>query len=201
MRSEPSREELAAVRLVVSDIDGTLVRDDKSLSEATVAAVAGAQAAGILFTLISARPPSGLGELVERLRIEVPVGAFNGGTLFRPGGEVVEAHRLNEAAAREAVAALDRAGVTVWLFADGQWITRGETTDHDDRERISARLEPTVVSDLSPYLDRADKISGVSDRHDLMEELEGSLGTALGASANVIRSQRYFLDVTAPAPT
>lgn len=199
MRASPSREELAAIRLVVSDIDGTLVRDDKSLSEATVEAVRRASAAGILFTLISARPPSGLGELVSRLGIEVPVGAFNGGTLFRPGGEVVEAHRLGEAAAREAVATLDEAGATVWLFADGRWITRGETTDHDDRERLSARLEPTVVSDLGPYLGRADKVSGVSDRYDLMERLEASLGASLGSSANVIRSQRYFLDVTAPS--
>ncbi len=46
----------ASIRLVVSDIDGTLVRNDKSLSERTLQAVARARAAGIGFTLVSARP-------------------------------------------------------------------------------------------------------------------------------------------------
>ncbi|MBB3950391.1 Cof-type HAD-IIB family hydrolase [Aureimonas jatrophae] len=198
-RPEPSREELAAVRLVVSDIDGTLVRDDKSLSEATLRAVRRAEAAGILFTLISARPASGLGELVERLGIETAVGAFNGGTLFRPGGEVIEAHRLDEAAARRTVEMLDEAGVPVWLFADGRWLTRGQPTPYDDRERRAARLDPSVVPDFAPFLARADKVVGVSERFDLVAGLEASVGAALGAAANVIRSQHYFLDVTAPA--
>jgi HAD superfamily hydrolase (TIGR01484 family) len=48
------------IRLVVSDIDGTLVRQDKSLSDGVVAAVQRLQNAGVAFSLISARPPSGM---------------------------------------------------------------------------------------------------------------------------------------------
>ena len=47
------------IRFVVSDVDGTIVDHDKRLRPATIEAVARVRAAGIGFTVISARPPSG----------------------------------------------------------------------------------------------------------------------------------------------
>ena len=186
----------ASIRLVVSDIDGTLVRNDKSLSERTIEAVRRAREAGIAFTLISARPPSGLGALIDELSLAGPVGAFNGGTLFEPGGRIVEAHRLEPHDARRAVAMLDEAGIPVWFFADGLWIARDETSPHTDLERRAARLEPTLTQDFERWFERADKVVGVSDDHAAVARMEREIGAALGPSANVVRSQPYFLDVT-----
>ncbi|MBB3936903.1 Cof-type HAD-IIB family hydrolase [Aureimonas phyllosphaerae] len=186
-----------AIRLVICDIDGTIVRDDKTLSDATVAAVARAREAGIAVTLISARPASGLGRIVGDLGIEGAVGAFNGGTLFEAGGDVIEAHRLAPGDARRAVEALDGAGVPVWVFADGLWLARSEDALHGDRERKAAQLDPTIVQDFSPWFDRTDKVVGVSDDHPLVERMEREIGDLLGETANVVRSQLYFLDVTA----
>ncbi len=186
----------ASIRLVVSDIDGTLVRDDKTLSERTVEAVARAREAGIAFTLISARPPSGLGPLVEALGLDGPVGAFNGGTLFEPDGTIVEAHRLDPEDARRAVTLLDEAGVPVWLFADGLWIARDADGPYGDLERRATRQEPTLADGFEAWFDRTDKVVGVSDDLALVARMERVVGDALGASANVVRSQPYFLDVT-----
>src|SRR5204863_463049 len=58
--------------LVVCDVDGTLVDKQKRLSEATVAAVTRLRAHGFGFTLISARPMSGMMALAERLGLDVP---------------------------------------------------------------------------------------------------------------------------------
>lgn len=186
-----------AIRLVICDIDGTIVRDDKTLSDVTIQALARARDAGIAVTLISARPASGLGAIVGDLGIEGAVGAFNGGTLFEAGGKVIEAHRLRPEDAREAVDRLDAAGVPVWVFADGLWLARSEDALHGDRERKAARLDPTIVQDFSPWYDRTDKVVGVSDDHPLVERMEREIGAALGETANVVRSQVYFLDVTA----
>ncbi|WP_061933574.1 Cof-type HAD-IIB family hydrolase [Aureimonas sp. AU22] len=186
-----------SIRLVICDIDGTMVRDDKTLADATVEAVARAQKAGIAVTLISARPASGLGSIVRDLQIAGAVGAFNGGTLFRADGEVIEAHRLAAADAREAVERLDAAGVPVWVFADGLWLARSEDALHGDRERKAACVDPTIVQDFSPWFDRTDKVVGVSDDHPLVERMEREIGATLGRTANVVRSQLYFLDVTA----
>ena len=74
---------------VISDVDGTLVTDDKVLTGRAQAAVAELRANGILFSIISSRPPRGLRMLIERLGIVTPVGGFNGGVIATPDLAVV----------------------------------------------------------------------------------------------------------------
>ncbi|KQT54466.1 hypothetical protein ASG43_02385 [Aureimonas sp. Leaf454] len=190
---------LAAIRLVVSDIDGTLVRPDKSLAPATVEAVARLRAVGIGFTLISARPPSGLAALIETLSLETPVGAFNGATIFRPGGAIVEAHHLDEDVARGIVEAYDGLDIPVWLFADGRWMTRRLDMPHIRQEIVAAAQEPVLAEDFGRWLGRADKVQGVCDDPERLERAEAILIARFGQRATIAKSQPYYLDATAPA--
>lgn len=186
------------IRLVISDVDGTLVGKDKQLSQATVDAVKRLRAAGVLFTLISARPLSGVMDIVRRLELDTPVGAYNGGTIARPDGTVISAERLEQGAAREALAMFDLDWVTTWVFADGLWHTRSTDTPHNRSEIVTAAQQPTVVADFAGLTDRIDKIVAVSDEEPRLAELERRTQAALGGRATVARSQRYYLDVTAP---
>ena len=188
----------APIRLLVSDIDGTLVRRDKTLSDGNAAAIGRALAAGIAVSLISARPPSGMLWLAERLGLTHPIGAFNGGTIVRPDGTIVSADRIDPPAAAKALALLDRPGITPWLFADGNWYARTIEGEHVEHERRAANVEPVIRPDFADLLSRVDKIVGVSDDHALLAGLEGEVQSALGAAATVARSQLYYLDVTAP---
>jgi HAD superfamily hydrolase (TIGR01484 family) len=97
---EPHAE---AIRLLVSDVDGTLVRDDKSLPDGNRDAILALAAAGVAISLISSRPPSGMLGFAASLRLAGPLAAFNGGTLFDPDGTIRFAHQL---AAADAAAML-----------------------------------------------------------------------------------------------
>lgn len=185
------------IRLLVSDIDGTLVRKDKSLADAVVAASRRLQDRGVAMSLISARPPSGMLWIAERLELNGPIGAFNGGTIVMSDGTPVSADRLDPAAAARALALLDRPGVTAWLFADGRWYAKAPTT-HDDSERRAANIQPILDADFGALLARVDKLVGVSDDHDLLATMDGEMVRALGTAATVARSQPYYLDVTGP---
>ena len=57
------------VRLVASDLDGTLLLPDETVSERTRAALAAARAAGITVVLVSGRPPRSLGPIPERIGV------------------------------------------------------------------------------------------------------------------------------------
>ena len=48
------------IRLVLSDVDGTLVTSEKELTPEAIAAVRQLNEAGILFAVTSGRPPKGL---------------------------------------------------------------------------------------------------------------------------------------------
>jgi Cof subfamily protein (haloacid dehalogenase superfamily) len=69
------------IRLVASDLDGTLLRPDETVSDRTRAALAAARAAGITVVLVSGRPPRGLGPIAERIGV--------GGTAICANGAVV----------------------------------------------------------------------------------------------------------------
>jgi hydroxymethylpyrimidine pyrophosphatase-like HAD family hydrolase len=56
---------------VISDVDGTLVTDDKRLTSRTQAAAAELRASGIIFSITSARPPRGLRMLLGPLGLSM----------------------------------------------------------------------------------------------------------------------------------
>ncbi|MES2290374.1 MAG: Cof-type HAD-IIB family hydrolase [Pseudomonadota bacterium] len=185
------------IRLLVSDIDGTLVRTDKSLSDTVVTAIRRVAQLGVPVSLISARPPSGMYWIAEKIGLECALGAFNGATIFRPDGTIISASYLSPEQVISALARLERPGIAPWLFADGQWYATTREGDHVPHEIKAAGLEPTICTDFSRLHDRVDKIVGVSDDHDLLVKIETEIQRDMAGSATVARSQPYYLDVTA----
>jgi Cof subfamily protein (haloacid dehalogenase superfamily) len=56
-------------RLVASDLDGTLLLPDETVSDRTRAALAAARDAGITVVLVTGRPPRSLGPIAERIGV------------------------------------------------------------------------------------------------------------------------------------
>ena len=183
---------------VISDVDGTLVTDDKVLTGRAQAAVAELRANGILFSIISSRPPRGLRMLIERLGIVTPVGGFNGGVIATPDLAVVIEHLLSSQVARRAVDTLNVRGVEVWVFSGQNWLLRDPDGPYVPLEQHTVGFRPTIVEDFGSSLDAAAKIVGVSKDFDVLEQCERDARVALTSSAVVTRSQAYYLDITHP---
>src|SRR5262249_61214461 len=79
-----------AIRMLLADVDGTLVTQDKVLTDRAIAAVGKLKQAGILFAVTSGRPPRGMSMLIEPLGLSTPIAAFNGGVFVRPDMTVIE---------------------------------------------------------------------------------------------------------------
>jgi Cof subfamily protein (haloacid dehalogenase superfamily) len=187
----------ASIRLLISDIDGTLVRHDKSLSDGNVAAARRLADAGIALSLISARPMSGMQWIAEKLEIDGPIGAFNGGTLFDVNGVTAPPQRIDPAIAARLLALLDDAGIDVWLFADDQWYARNADNPHVPREILSSGRHAILRDDLAALCNAADKIVGVSDDAALLKAVEAKAIAEAAGNATIALSQPYFLDTTA----
>ncbi|CAM3062196.1 Cof subfamily of IIB subfamily of haloacid dehalogenase superfamily/HAD-superfamily hydrolase, subfamily IIB [Sphingomonas antarctica] len=187
------------VRLLVSDIDGTLVRKDKSLPDANIAAIRQIVAAGCAVSLISARPPSGILPIAQALGLPGPFAAFNGGTVFDVDGGIRAAHRLSPRIAGDMAVLFARHDVIRWLYADGQWLTNALDEVHTLREVIAAGIDPIVTERWGDALERADKMVAVSDDDALLTRVEGAARELAGGDATIARSQPYYLDITARA--
>src|SRR5882757_3321100 len=67
------------ISLVLADVDGTLVTEQKVLTERAQAAVQSLRKAGIRFAITSGRPPRGMAMLFDALKLDTPIAGFNGG--------------------------------------------------------------------------------------------------------------------------
>lgn len=186
----------AARGLFVSDVDGTLVTPDKTLTPAALEAAAELRAAGVPYTLVSARPPRGMARVVQAMGVTLPFAAFNGGSLVGPDMQVIEARYLPADAARQALAALDRRGVDAFVFADNAWLLRDASAPHVERERHTVGFDPAVVAGFDAVIERIDKLVAVSEDSAELDALEAELRPLLAGQANIERSQPYYLDLT-----
>lgn len=72
-------------KLVATDLDGTLLRSDGTLSQRTRAALSAAERAGIPVVLVTGRPPRSVPTLLERIGPHTVIAA-NGATVHSPDG-------------------------------------------------------------------------------------------------------------------
>lgn len=185
------------IQFLLSDIDGTLLRPDHSLSQANIEAIGQLRAAGIHFTLASSRPPRAMRQQIEALGIDLPTVAFNGGLITNPDGSVLSAHRIPEAAAVTSLAMFADHDCAVWVFADDQWFLLDPNGAYVDHERHTLGYDPIQVVSFDPYLDRVDKIVAASADLALLKRLEAQLNPHIAGLAQASRSQVYYLDVNA----
>jgi len=189
---------MTRIDLVVSDVDGTLLTKDKTLTEAAKAAVRRLHEAGIGFTITSSRPTLGMRFLIEPLQITLPIGAFNGSSIVDPQLEPIEQHLIPLPAVQRCLEVLNEFGIDIWLFTNDLWLTRNGNGEYVPHEKRAIRADPTIVDDFAPYLSAACKIVGASPDPVLLQRCEAAMQKALGAEATAIRSQSYYLDITPP---
>ena len=186
-----------SVRLLISDVDGTLVTPDKSLTPAAIAAVDAVRAAGVHFTVVSARPPRGMSPLIKALNITEPFAGFNGGAMATPDGSVFRTHSLSAGALRQALAVLQRPGLLVWAYSGGDWLVTDPAGPRVDQERHTLGYEPVVLPDFDGLKD-IQKLVGVSLDPAALDRAEHEAKADLAGLATVDRSQSYYLDITHP---
>ena len=187
------------IRLVVSDIDGTLVNHAKALTPRARAAIAALDARGIGFTVTTARPPVGLRPVYAMLGLKVTAAAINGGAIVDGNFNIIEQKLLPAEVARRAVAFLRGRGIDPWLFTDTHWYIGDPDGDNVGLETRTIAQDPIVVPDFSPDLyGRVLKVIGSCNDHALLARCETELQAELAGEAIASRSQAYYLDVTHP---
>jgi Cof subfamily protein (haloacid dehalogenase superfamily) len=187
------------IRLVLADVDGTLVTEDKVLTQKARQAVAQLGEAGILFAVTSGRPPRGMQSLISDLNLATVVAGFNGGVYTTPRLDPIVMRDLPKDAATRAIELIEEYGLVAWLYTDTVWYVQDPKGPHVDRESKTVGFGPEVTSDYSVYVAQAAKIVGVSNDLDAVAKCEKKVREELSDHVSAARSQPYYLDVTHPA--
>ena len=192
-------ERLAAIRLCVLDVDGTLLTSRHEVSPATRRAFAAAQAAGLDLLLASSRAPSALRPVLDDLgqASGTPFVASQGAVLghFADDGALRTATHV-PAPLEDARAVAHRAadlGLSVGWYSLDEWLVPA-LDDLIEREAAVTRSAPTVA-DLDRQVVGPDKLMLIA-RPESMGALE-ALARELPATLRGQVSNPTYLEITA----
>ena len=184
------------ISLVLADVDGTLVTEEKVLTKRAQTAVQSLHAAGIRFAITSGRPPKGMAMLFDALQLETPIAGFNGGLFVKRDLSIIEQKTLPPDVAAKAVELIRDHGLDAWVYRGNDWLITKLDAPHVAREAWTVKFDPKVVTDFKDALGDVAKIVGISDDLDKVQRCEADAQASFGQRATATRSQPYYLDVT-----
>src|ERR1700731_490977 len=184
------------ISLVLADVDGTLVTEEKVLTKRAQKAVSALQSAGIRFAITSGRPPLGMAMLFDPLDIKTPIAGFNGGLFVDRHLTILEQKTVPPDVARQAIDLMRARGLDTWVYSGNDWLITKAGAPHVAREAWTVKFQPIVVPDVREHLQQVAKIVGISDDLDKVQRCEADAQAAFGQRATATRSQPYYLDVT-----
>jgi Cof subfamily protein (haloacid dehalogenase superfamily) len=184
------------ISLVLADVDGTLVNEDKVLTKRALNAVQRLHDAGIRFAITSGRPPQGMAMLFDPLQLDTPIAGFNGGLVVKRDLSIIEQKTLPADVAATAIELIREHGLDAWVYRGNDWLITKADAPHVAREAWTVKFQPKVVADFGNELGDVEKIVGVSDDLSRVERCEADAQAAFGARVTASRSQPYYLDIT-----
>lgn len=185
------------IKLVLSDVDGTLVTHDKVLTQRAIAAVQQLHEANILFALTSARPPQGLAMFIKPLALTTPLSGFNGGLVTDTDFNTIEEKTIDDDLTTPIVELLGAHGLSVWVYQGPDWYVLDEDSAHVAHESQVCQCQPAVIKDYTSVESGVTKIVGVSDDEAACVAANDAIQSEFGEHVLATRSQSYFVDVTA----
>ncbi len=186
------------IRLLLADVDGTLVTPTKVLTKRAISAVRALHDAGIDFAVVSGRPPRGMSMLVGPLELTTPIAAFNGGLVVDAEMHTLVQHVLPQDLVLPIGALLRSFSLDVWIYRGAKWYVQDPKGSHVAKESATVEFAPSIVDDYASLTDDVIKIVGVSDNTERVAAAGQAAREQFGDHVSAARSQPYYLDVTHP---
>jgi len=142
------------IKLVISDIDGTLVTGTGVISPATRREITRIMAAGVHFGVASGRPTPRVRDVLEGLGVTIPIISSNGAIIEDLAtGEIVHSRHLEHVLARQALAIIADYNIRCsFIDTAAGWCYWTGSRDLPDRLAwVVAELEATRIEDLDRF--------------------------------------------------
>lgn len=187
-------------KLLVLDVDGTLVNNKKELSPQTLTTLLKIQHTGVRLVLASGRSPHGLSHLVDKLEMKKWGGyllPYNGAQIIDTAThEVLFEKRIDPAMFPYLEKKAQKNGFAVFTYHQNQLITTHPENNHILEEAALNNMEVVAVDNLSEAVDFSPcKCVLVSDDEDALVSLKELWRKRLAGVLNVYRSESFFLEV------
>ena len=187
-------------KLLVLDVDGTLLNEEKVISKRTLSALLKVQQTGVRIALASGRPTYGLLPIAKSLELGLYGGfilSYNGSQIINAkNGEILFERRINP----EMIPYIEKKAVknnfALFTYHDDTLLTNSPDNVHVQEEAALNNLKIITEKEFSTAIDFAPcKCMLVSDDEEALTGLEIHWKKRLDGVLDVFRSEPYFLEV------
>ena len=114
------------IKVVFSDVDGTLLDSSHRMSPATREAICAVQARGIPFVIVSARSPSGVYSILEDYHFSCPIVCYSGALALDEAGKTLFHKGMEKPLANRIVRCIEATGydATLCVYSFDQWFVK-----------------------------------------------------------------------------
>ena len=187
-------------KLLVLDVDGTLLNDEREISKRTLAALLKVQQMGVRIVLSSGRPTYGLMPLAKTLELGNYGGfvlSYNGCQIIKAqNGEILFERRINPEMLPYLEKKARKNGFAIFTYHDDTLITDSPDNEYIKNEALLNNLKIIKEDEFSTAIDFAPcKCMLVSDKEKALIGLEQHWEKRLAGTLDAFRSEPYFLEV------
>lgn len=187
-------------KLLVLDVDGTLLNDEREISKRTLAALLKVQQMGVRIVLASGRPTYGLMPLAKTLELGNYGGfvlSYNGCQIIKAqNGEILFERRINPEMLPYLKKKARKNGFAIFTYHDDTLITDSPDNEYIKNEALLNNLKIIREDEFSTAIDFAPcKCMLVSDKEKALIGLEQHWEKRLAGTLDAFRSEPYFLEV------
>ena len=184
------------IKIVLSDIDGTFLKDDKKPCAAHVKAIKSVVAKGLKFVFVSARMPEAIYPITDAIGMaHTPVISYSGGLVLTEAEEVLFDKKISAVDAKNILAEMKRwQDITVNYYTGRRWFV--EEIDWRAQREVDITSAQVEVGNFNALLNEnvfPNKIL-VMCEPPTCEEMERELGKIF-PTLNVVRSAPYLLEI------
>ncbi|MDY4602559.1 MAG: Cof-type HAD-IIB family hydrolase [Bacteroides uniformis] len=187
-------------KLLVLDVDGTLLNDEREISKRTLAALLKVQQMGVRIVLASGRPTYGLMPLAKTLELGNYGGfvlSYNGCQIIKAqNGEILFERRINPEMLPYLEKKARKNGFAIFTYHDDTLITDSPDNEYIKNEALLNNLKIIREDEFSTAINFAPcKCMLVSDKEKALIGLEQHWEKRLAGTLDAFRSEPYFLEV------
>ncbi len=187
-------------KMLVLDVDGTLLNDEKEISKRTLNTLRKVQQMGVRIMLASGRPTYGLLPLAKKLELGIYNGyilSYNGGQVIKASnGEIIFERRINLEHIPYLEKKAQKNGFAILTYDGDTIITNDPENPHVQAEASINGMKLLYSDLLSLSVEEPPcKCMLVSDDETALMDLEGHWKRRLNGVLDVFRSEPWFLEV------
>lgn len=186
--------------LIAVDLDGTLLRPDRTLCPEGLAALRQAADRGIRVVLATARPPRATRKFYDALGLDTPTINYNGAVVFDPKtGQALSHEPLAAASARQVVRVAREADPGVWVSIEVMDTWHTDRVDEALTTETARLFAPDYVGPLDEVLSHDVTKVMLLAEPDRLVGIHRAVAGELGGLIATAMSDGHLLQVMNPA--